>query len=61
MGSKAGIIDFVIEGLNEAYNGGVVCDLFAGACTLPGAIGHSVPMVVNDIQTYSKVIAGKEC
>ena len=57
MGSKAGIIDFVVDGLNEAYNGGVVCDLFAGACALPGAIGHCVPMTVNDIQAYSKVIA----
>lgn len=57
MGSKAGIIDFVIEGLNLAYKGGVVCDLFAGACTLPGAIGHCVPMLVNDIQVYSSVIA----
>lgn len=57
MGSKAGIIDFVVEGLREAYRGGVVCDLFAGACTLSGAIGHAVPMVSNDIQAYSKVIA----
>lgn len=57
MGSKAGIIDFVVEGLREAYRGGVVCDLFAGACTLSGAIGHAVPMVSNDIQAYSKAIA----
>lgn len=57
MGSKARIIDFVVEGIREAYRGGPVCDLFAGACPLSGAIGHLVPIVSNDIQTYSKVIA----
>lgn len=57
MGSKARIADFVTEGIRGAYRGGYVCDLFAGACTLSGVIGHSVPMVSNDIQTYSKVLA----
>lgn len=57
MGSKARIIDFVVEGLNEGRNDGLVCDLFAGACSLSGAIGHLVPIATNDIQNYSRAIA----
>lgn len=57
MGSKAKIIKFVAEGLREAYRGGPICDLFAGACTLSGALGHAAPIISNDIQSYSKVIS----
>lgn len=57
MGSKARLIDFVVEGLQDAYREGPVCDLFAGACSLSGAIGHSARMISNDIQSYSKTIA----
>lgn len=57
MGSKAKIIKFVTEGLQEAYRGGAICDLFAGACTLSGALGHTAPIISNDIQSYSKVIS----
>jgi adenine-specific DNA-methyltransferase len=57
MGSKAKIIDFVAEGIRVAYQGGKVCDLFAGSASLSGAIGHRVPIVTNDIQAYSSVLA----
>ncbi len=57
MGSKAKIIDFVVEGINRARANGPICDLFAGACSLSGAVGHLAPIVTNDIQAYSRVIA----
>lgn len=57
MGSKAKLMDFVLEGLNVVHDGGVVCDLFAGACSLSGTIGNQTTIVTNDIQSYSSVIA----
>lgn len=57
MGSKSKIMGFVIEGLNEVYDGGVICDLFAGSASLAGAIGDQVPFHSNDIQSYSAVLA----
>ena len=58
MGSKAKILDFVIAGINEVYDGGGICDLFAGSASLAGAIGDQVPFISNDIQRYSAVLAG---
>jgi len=57
MGSKAKIIRYVSDGINSVYGRGYVCDLFAGAGSLAGAIGSSVPFVSNDIQSYSQTIA----
>jgi len=57
MGSKSKIMDFVLDGINSVYSGGVVCDLFAGSASLAGAIGHLVPIHSNDIQVYSEVLA----
>ncbi len=57
MGSKSKIIPFLLEGIQEVYSGGVVCDLFSGSCTLSGAIGNQVPIMSNDIQAYSSVLA----
>lgn len=57
MGSKSKIMGFVLEGINDVYDGGPVCDLFAGSCSLAGAIGHQVPVHSNDIQIYSSVLA----
>ncbi len=57
MGSKAKLMDFVLEGLNVATVGDTVCDLFAGACSLSGAIGDQTRIITNDIQNYSKAIA----
>ena len=48
---------FVLEGISEVHDGGSVCDLFAGSCSLSGAIGNQVPVHSNDIQTYSAVLA----
>ena len=57
MGSKAKIIRYVSNGINNVHSHGYVCDLFAGAGSLAGAIGSSVPFVSNDIQNYSQTIA----
>lgn len=34
-----------------------ICDLFAGSCSLSGALGNQLPIISNDIQYYSSVIA----
>jgi adenine-specific DNA-methyltransferase len=58
MGSKTKIMGFVLEGVNEVFAGGAVCDLFAGSGSLAGAIGRQVPLHSNDIQAYSVPLAG---
>lgn len=57
MGSKTKILPFVVEGIEDVYEGGVICDLFAGSCTLAGALGSQAPIVSNDIQEYSAILA----
>jgi len=57
MGSKAKIIKFVSESIASVYDGGVVSDLFSGACSLSGALGATYPIHSNDIQHYSALIA----
>ena len=39
MGSKTKILPFVIQGIESVYQGGAICDLFAGSCSLSGALG----------------------
>ncbi len=58
MGSKSKIMEFVLTGINEVYDGGGVCDLFAGSASLAGAIGDQVAVHSNDIQHYSRVLSG---
>lgn len=57
MGSKTKILPFVISGIEEVYEGGFICDLFAGSGTLSGALGTQAPMISNDIQFYSAVLS----
>lgn len=57
MGSKARIINFVSESIDSIYDGGVVCDLFSGSASLSGALGAKYPILTNDIQHYSSLIA----
>ncbi|UOY05337.1 DNA adenine methylase [Muricauda sp. SCSIO 64092] len=57
MGSKRELIPFLIQSINEIYEGEPICDLFAGSSILSGAIGTSVTMYSNDIQEYSSVFA----
>lgn len=57
MGSKSKIMDFVIEGINDTYRGGAICDLFAGSASLAGAINQQCLVHSNDIQAYSTVLA----
>jgi adenine-specific DNA-methyltransferase len=57
MGSKSKIMPFVLEGLNEVYDEGALCDLFAGSASLAGAVRQQVAVHSNDIQAYSGVLA----
>lgn len=57
MGSKRNILDFVIHAINDHYEGGRLCDLFAGTTILSGALGKLIPMHSNDIQEYSSILA----
>lgn len=57
MGSKRSILDFVIQAINDHYERGRLCDLFAGTTVLSGALGKLIPMHSNDIQEYSSILA----
>lgn len=57
MGSKSKIMDFVLQGINEVYEGGALCDLFAGSASLAGAVRQQATVHSNDIQAYSGVLA----
>ena len=57
MGSKSKIIAEVVSAIDEIYKGGTICDLFAGSCSLSGALRNQAPIVSNDIQEYSAVLA----
>lgn len=57
MGSKRSIIDYVVEGINECYTGGQIVDLFAGSTVLSGALRGQAPILSNDIQSYSSILA----
>lgn len=56
MGSKTKILPFVLSGIQKIYTGGV-CDLFAGSGSLAGALSNQVPIISNDIQEYSSILA----
>lgn len=58
MGSKRKILNHVVDAIDNVYNTGeFICDLFAGTSVLSGALRKSAPMISNDIQQYSKVLA----
>jgi len=58
MGSKTNLLDFIMSGIKSAYiDGGTVVDLFAGSATLSGALRGHAPVISNDIQIYSKILA----
>jgi adenine-specific DNA-methyltransferase len=57
MGSKREILDFIVEAIDDLYQGQKVCDLFAGTSILSGAIGQEVTMHSNDIQQYSRILS----
>jgi adenine-specific DNA-methyltransferase len=57
MGSKSKIMDFVLQGVNEVFEGGALCDLFAGSASLAGAVRQQGIVHSNDIQAYSGVLA----
>ena len=57
MGTKTKLMDLVVEQIHAVYDGGGVCDLFAGSCSLSGVIGREVKMFSNDIQSYSTAFA----
>lgn len=57
MGAKKNILSFVVEGIKDTYNGGRICDLFAGTGTVSGALRNLLPIHSNDIQEYSAVLS----
>lgn len=57
MGSKKKILSFVINSIDDVYNGGRLCDLFGGTSILAGALGNLIPIHSNDIQAYSSILA----
>ncbi len=58
MGSKRQILDFVVSAIGKCYQrGGTVCDLFAGSAVIAGALRTCVPVLSNDIQEYSSILA----
>lgn len=57
MGSKRELLGFLVDSINEIYEGEPICDLFAGTSILSGALGKQVPMRSNDIQEYSAILA----
>lgn len=57
MGSKRELLGFLVDSINEIYEGEPICDLFAGTSVLSGALGKQVPMRSNDIQEYSAILA----
>lgn len=57
MGSKTKILNFVLEGISQVHTTGCLCDLFAGSCSLSGALSEQLPIVSNDIQHYSSTLA----
>ncbi|KMZ43538.1 MULTISPECIES: DNA adenine methylase [Bacillales] len=59
MGSKRKMLDQVITAIGSVHTSEntPVCDLFAGSSVLSGALRNSLPMISNDIQQYSGVLA----
>lgn len=57
MGSKRELLGFLVDSINEIYEGEPICDLFAGTSILSGALRKQVPMRSNDIQEYSAILA----
>lgn len=57
MGSKKKLIDSLVSTISEVHTGQGICDIFAGSCTLSGALGHETEFYSNDIQAYSSILA----
>lgn len=59
MGSKTGIIEEIVDSLNNQYfDGQTICDLFSGSSTLSSALrDNNIDFISNDIQSYSAVLA----
>lgn len=57
MGSKSSLLNYLIDTINEIYEGENICDLFAGSAVLSGALGKSTRIISNDIQEYSSILA----
>ncbi|PTV52132.1 DNA adenine methylase [Acinetobacter seifertii] len=60
MGSKANIIDFIVDNIHKINTDGSrkVYDLFAGTCIVSAHLNRSYDVVINDVQEYS-IILGK--
>ena len=60
MGSKRNIIDFVVNTIDEVRNGDnqKLYDIFGGSAVVAGSFRNKMPVVCNDIQSYTGVLAG---
>lgn len=57
MGSKKPILDFVTSAISEVHeDGNIVCDLFAGSCSISAALRSKYDFISNDIQVYSSIL-----
>ncbi len=57
MGSKKPILKFVTSNIEDVNRqGGLVCDLFSGSCTISAALRRKMNFISNDIQSYSEIL-----
>lgn len=58
MGSKKPILNFVLDQISVITPAnGAVCDLFSGSCSISAGLRDVYPIIANDIQSYSQVLA----
>src|SRR5574344_1728523 len=60
MGSKRNILDFVVSTIEEVTQNENqrLYDIFGGSAVVSGAFRNKQPVTCNDIQSYTKVLAG---
>ena len=57
MGSKKPILDFITSNIRGIHrDGNIVCDLFAGSCSISAGLRNEFDFISNDIQEYSRTI-----
>lgn len=58
MGSKANIIDFIVDNIHKINVNGSrkVYDLFAGTCIVSAYLNRHCEVVINDVQEYSTIL-----
>jgi adenine-specific DNA-methyltransferase len=58
MGSKKPILDFIVPAIREINEQNqLICDLFAGSCSISAALRKEFNFISNDVQDYSRILA----